>query len=95
VTVRVTGDRWVYFDNGKEQKRYAFALRPGANPKEIDLTQLGPDDKPTAFVIRGVYTIDGDWAKVAHAPDPHPRPAALDENDPDFAGSVWLLERVQ
>ena len=94
VTIRVTGDRWVYLDNGKEQKRYAVALRPEANPKEIDLVMLGPNDEPTAFVIRGVYAIDRDRAKVAHAPNPDPRPATADETDPGFNGSVWLLERV-
>ena len=94
VTIRVTGDKWVSLDNGREQKRYALTLRPDANPKEIDLVMLGADDKPTAFVIRGVYTIDRDRAKVALAPDPDPRPATTDENDPDSGGSVWLLERV-
>jgi uncharacterized protein (TIGR03067 family) len=95
VTIRVTGDRWVYLDNGKEQKRYALVLRPEANPKEIDLVQLGPDDRPTAFTIRGVYVIDRDRAKVLHAPAPEPRPATTDETDPKFDGGVWLLERVR
>jgi uncharacterized protein (TIGR03067 family) len=95
VTIRVTGDRWVYLDNGKEQKRYQLQLRPEANPKEIDLVMLGADDRPTDKVIRGVYVIDRDRAKVLHAPDPDPRPATTDETDPKFEGSVWLLERVQ
>jgi uncharacterized protein (TIGR03067 family) len=92
VTIRVTGDRWVYLDNGKEQRRYRLTLRAGADPKEIDLTQLGPDDRPTAFVIRGVYAVDRDRATVAHAPDPSPRPAALDAPD---GGAVWHLERIK
>jgi uncharacterized protein (TIGR03067 family) len=93
VIVRVTGDRWVYVADGKEMHRYTLVLRPDVNPKEIDLVMLGADDKPTAFVIRGVYTIDRDRAKVAHAPSPEPRPATLDETDPDSAG-LWLLERA-
>ena len=44
--VRVTGDRWVFLLNDKEQKRYTMVLRPEADPKEIDLTQLAPDDTP-------------------------------------------------
>jgi uncharacterized protein (TIGR03067 family) len=94
VTVRVTGDRWVYTADGKETQRYTMVLRPEANPKEIDLVMLGADEKPTAFVIRGVYTIDGDRAQVVHAPKPNPRPTTTDETDPDFSGNVWLLERV-
>jgi uncharacterized protein (TIGR03067 family) len=92
VTIRVAGDRWVYVADGKEQRRYALALRPDASPKEIDLTMLGPDDKPTAFVLRGVYQVARGQAKVVAAPAGEPRPTGLD--DPD-AGTVWLLERVK
>jgi len=89
VTIRVEGDRWVYIADGKE-RRSALTLRPDADPKEIDLTLLGPDDKPTAFVLRGIYTIDRDRAKVATAPASEPRPA-----NPEEAGTVWLLDRVK
>jgi uncharacterized protein (TIGR03067 family) len=91
VIVRVTGDRWVYVADGQERGHYVMTLRPGANPKEIDLVQLGPNDAPTAFVIRGVYTIDRDRAKVVTAPGNEPRPTSPD--DPD--ATVWLLERVK
>lgn len=89
VTIRVTGDRWVYIADGKERGRYALTLRPEAEPKEIDLVQLGPGDQPTAFVIRGVYTIERNQAKIAYAPNPDPRPTGFENAD------VWLLERVK
>ena len=63
----MTGDRWVYRLGDKEQKKYTMVLRPEANPKEIDLTQLAPDDKPLIqkwppptrpVMIRGIYTVD-------------------------------------
>jgi uncharacterized protein (TIGR03067 family) len=92
--VRVTGDRWAYVIDGKVIQRYAITLRPDADPKEIDLAMLGADDRPNGKVIRGVYAIDRDRAKVAHAPDPDPRPTTTDETAPDAAGTVWLLERV-
>lgn len=90
VTVRVTGDRWVYLFGSQEQKKYRLTLRTEANPKEIDLTQLGPDDQPSAFVLRGIYAFEGDGAKVLVAPDPLPRPTALGTTDDP---SVWVLER--
>ncbi len=91
VTIRVAGDRWVLTANGQERGRYAVTLRPEANPKEIDLVQLGPDDKPTGQRSRGVYTIERGRAKVVHTPEPDPRPTDLDTED----GTVWLLERVK
>jgi uncharacterized protein (TIGR03067 family) len=92
VTVRVTGDRWVYVADGKEAGRYAITLRPAASPKEIDLVQLGPDDRPTANVLRGVYTIDRDRARVVTAPGDEPRPTELDAAD---GPPGWILERVK
>jgi uncharacterized protein (TIGR03067 family) len=92
VTIRVTGDRWVYVADGKEQRRYQMTLRPEANPKEIDLVQLGTDDKPTAFVLRGIYTIDRDSAKVVTASGAEPRPTELDSED---GPPGWILERVK
>jgi uncharacterized protein (TIGR03067 family) len=94
VSVRVTGDRWSYTADGRPAQRYAMTLRPDADPKEIDLVMLGPDDRPTATVIRGVYLIGSDRAKVAHAPKDEPRPTTTDETDPTFSGGVWLLERM-
>jgi uncharacterized protein (TIGR03067 family) len=101
VTVRVKGDRWVFLVGDTEQKRYTAVLRPGADPKEIDLTLLGPDDKPrmaprdgkpAPVVIRGIYVIEQNRAKVAVAPDPEPRPAKFDDAEP---AGVWLLERTK
>jgi uncharacterized protein (TIGR03067 family) len=98
VTIRVTGDRWVYIVGDKDQKRYTMTLRPEANPKEIDLTQLAADDKPLIqkwpppprpVVLRGIYTIDRDRAKVVIAPGDEARPTDLDGTD------GWLLERVK
>ena len=108
-TVAVLGDKWVFRVGGQEQKRYAAVLRPQADPKEIDLTQLGPDDKPVMLprngkpapvVLRGVYLIEGDHAKVVFAPDPDPRPTAVSiDIDPPIDSarpvSVWLLERLK
>ena len=92
VTVRVTGDRWVYVADGKEGLRYQMTLRPETDPKEIDLVQLGPDNKPTAKVLRGIYAIAGDRARVVTAPDPLPRPTELDADD---GPPGWILERVK
>jgi uncharacterized protein (TIGR03067 family) len=94
ITVRVTGDRWVLVADGKET-RHSFTLRPDADPKEIDLVLLGPDDKPTALGSRGVYAIERGAIKVVHAPNSEPRPATTDETDPNFTAGVWILERVQ
>ncbi len=103
VVVRVKGDRWVFFVGEAEQKRYTVVLRPTAGPKEIDLTLIGPDDKPkmvvrdgkpAPVVMRGVYAIESNRAKVVFAPDPEPRPATLD-TDGDAHGSAWLLERLK
>ena len=92
VSVRVTGDTWVWLVGDKEQRRYAITLRPDADPKEIDLTQLGPDGKQTAFVLRGIYTIDGDGAKVLAVPGSQPRPTTFDAAD---GMPMWLLERMK
>lgn len=92
VTVRVTGDRWVYAANGQETQRYAMTLRPGASPKEIDLVQLDRDDKPTARVLRGIYKVEGDRAEVVVAPDPEPRPTEFEVGD---GPPGWLLARVK
>ena len=92
VTVRVTGDRWVYVADGQERMRYAMTLRPEADPKEIDLAQLGPDDKPTGAVLRGIYAIDRDRARVVAAPADDPRPTELDAED---GPPGWILERVK
>jgi uncharacterized protein (TIGR03067 family) len=101
VTIRVTHDRWVYLLGGKEQKKYTMVLRPEANPKEIDLTQLAPDDKPLIqkwpppprpVMIRGIYTIERDRAKIVSVPGDEPRPTDLDATD---GVTVLLLERVK
>jgi len=100
-TIKVKGDRWAFFTGEKENKRYTAVLRPGADPKEIDLTLIGPDDKPklvphngkpVPVVIRGIYVIEPNRAKIAFAPDPNPRPTKFDDAEP---ASVWLLERTK
>ena len=101
IAVRVKGDRWVYLVGDQEQKRYTLTLRPDANPKEIDLVQLGPDDKPlmekqkrdepfTPVTLRGVYALEDGKMKVVFAPSPLPRPTALDADD---GPPVWVLEK--
>jgi uncharacterized protein (TIGR03067 family) len=92
VTVRVTGDQWAYVGDGKELSKYAIALHPEASPEEIDLVQLDRDGNPTPFVLRGIYEIGGDRARVAAAPDPDPRPASFDSDD---GPPPLLLERVK
>ncbi|MBP3957211.1 TIGR03067 domain-containing protein [Gemmata sp. G18] len=98
ITVRVSGDKWTWLVGGTDQKRYAMALRPDTSPKEIDLTQLAPDDSPqqerrdgkfVPVVLRGIYTVEGDKVKVVTAPNPHPRPTAFDATD---GPPVWVLE---
>ncbi len=97
----MTGDRWVYRLGDKEQKKYTMVLRPEANPKEIDLTQLAPDDKPLMqkwppptrpVMIRGIYTVERDRAKIVSAPGDEPRPTDIDATD---GVTVLLLERVK
>ena len=89
VTVRVSGDQWVYVVGEQEQKKYRLELRPEANPKEIDLTQLGPDDRPSAFVLKGIYAFEDGSVKVVTAPGTLPRPTDFDASD----APVWVLER--
>jgi uncharacterized protein (TIGR03067 family) len=91
VTIRVTGNRWAFVAGGKETQRYTLTLRPDANPKEIDLLQLD-GDKPTKNILRGIYTIEGDRAKVLLNSGTEERPTKLD--DPDGPPGL-LLERVQ
>jgi len=102
VTIRVTGDRWVWLVGDKEQKRYTMELRPDTDPKEIDLTQLSGDDQPVIqtwpgparkVVLRGIYSVEQDKAKLVIAPDPDPRPTSLDV--PPDSGTVWLFERIK
>ena len=100
VTIRVTGDRWVWLVAGQEQKRYAITLRPDADSKEIDLVLLAEDGTPrkerrdngpfTPITLRGVYLLEGDKAKLATAPNPLPRPTSFDATD---GAPVWILER--
>lgn len=99
--IRVTGDRWVFLLNDKEQRKYTMTLRPDADPKEIDLTQLAPDDKPLIqkmppparpVVLRGIYTVNRDTAKIVAAVGDESRPTSLDATD---GVTVWLLERVK
>ncbi|WP_162271894.1 TIGR03067 domain-containing protein [Gemmata sp. SH-PL17] len=98
ITVRVSGDKWTWLVGGTDQKRYAMTLRPDTNPKEIDLTQLTADDSPlqerrggssVPVVLRGIYTIEGDKAKLVTAPNPLPRPTTFDADD---GPPVWVLE---
>ena len=100
-TVRVTGDRWVYLVGDKEQRKYTMTLRPDADPKEIDLTQLAPDDKPLIqkwppparpVVLRGIYGVERDQAKIVASVGDEARPTSLDATD---GVTVWLLERVK
>jgi uncharacterized protein (TIGR03067 family) len=67
-----------------------MTLNPDANPKEIDLAQLGDDGRPVANThglkgspvgMHGVYAIDGDTLRVRLAPMVEPRPANLDDGD--------------
>ena len=100
ITVRVTGDRWVWLVGDKPQNRYTMTLRPDANPKEIDLVQLAPNDNPrlekrvgeefTPVTLRGIYLIQDGTVKLLVAPNPLPRPTSFDATDGD---PVWLLER--
>ncbi len=100
-TVRVTGDRWVYLVGDKEQRKYTLTLRPDADPKEIDLTQLAPDDTPLIqkwppparpVVLRGIYSVERDRAKIVTGIGDEARPTSLDATD---GVTVWLLERVK
>jgi uncharacterized protein (TIGR03067 family) len=100
VTIRISGDRLVWMVGEQEQKRYAITLRPEGNPKEIDLTQLKADDTPLIqrfppperpVMLRGIYTIDGNRAKVVTSIDDEARPTDIDATD---GVTVWLLERV-
>jgi uncharacterized protein (TIGR03067 family) len=87
--IRVEGDRWTYVSGGQPGRSYQLVLNPAARPKEIDLILLDPDGKPAAFThgqgagsqvtMYGVYTLDGDTARVALNPDA--RPTALDAPD--------------
>jgi uncharacterized protein (TIGR03067 family) len=92
VTIRVSGDRWVYMVGDKQMQGYMMTLRPEANPKEIDLVQLDRNEQPTQFVLRGIYAVDGDQAKVVTSIGDEPRPTSLDAPD---GATVWLLERVR
>lgn len=90
VTVRVAGDQWVYVVGNNEQKKYRLTLRPEADPKEIDLTQLGADGQPSAFILKGIYAFDDGSVKVLTAPTPLPRPTTFDAPD---GPPVWVMER--
>jgi uncharacterized protein (TIGR03067 family) len=92
VTIRVTGTEWQYRFGEKNAQRYTAVLRPEANPKEVDLTQLDRDGKPTAFVLRGIYELERNRARVATAPGAEPRPGAFENAD---GGTVWLLSRIE
>lgn len=92
VTIRVTGTEWQYRFGEKDAKRYTAVLRPEANPKEVDLTMLDREGKPTQFVLRGIYELERNRARVATAPDPDPRPTEFEAAD---GGTVWLLHRVE
>jgi uncharacterized protein (TIGR03067 family) len=99
VTIRVSGDRWVWLADGKEQRRYRMELRPDASPKEIDLVLLAEGDRPrlelrggtmTPVTLRGIYSVERGKAKVVAAVGGEARPTSLDAAD---GVTVWLLER--
>ena len=92
VTIRVTGSEWQYRFGEKDAKRYSAVLRPETNPKEVDLTQLDRDGKPTRFVLRGIYELERNRARVATAPGTDPRPTEFEAQD---GGTVWLLHRIE
>lgn len=92
VTVRVTGTEWQYRFGEADAKRYAAVLRPDAHPKEVDLTMLDREGKPTAFVLRGIYELERNRARVATAPGTDPRPTEFESAD---GGTVWLLHRIE
>jgi uncharacterized protein (TIGR03067 family) len=91
VQIRVTGERWVYVA-GETERQYAMTLRPEADPKEIDLVLLDRAGNPTKFVLRGIYQIEGDRAKVVTSIGDEERPTKFD--DPDGPPGL-LLERVR
>ncbi|MDB5309634.1 MAG: hypothetical protein JWO38_3836, partial [Gemmataceae bacterium] len=101
-TIRVEGDRWTYVVGGLERKSYRLTLKPEASPKEIDLAQLGEDGRPVTFThgtgkgsevkLHGVYSFDGDTARVILAPGIEPRPLSFDT---DTDAQVLNLTRVK
>jgi len=100
IVVKVTGDRWAFMLGETEQKKYTMTFRPEADPKEIDLVQLAPDDQPLMqkwppperpVTLRGIYTIERNRARVVTAPGNEPRPTSLDATD---GVTVWVLERA-
>jgi uncharacterized protein (TIGR03067 family) len=74
-TIRIDGDTWSYHSGGPFGRSYRITLRPDANPKQIDLAQLGDDGQPVRFThggdkgrevkLRGIYRIRGDEVSVA------------------------------
>jgi uncharacterized protein (TIGR03067 family) len=99
VTIRVTGDRWVWMVGDQEQKRYTMELRPDTDPKEIDLVLLAADDSPVIqkwpgqprkVMLRGIYVVERDSAKLVVRPGDEPRPTSLDA---DEGVAVWILEK--
>jgi len=74
-TIRIDGDTWSYHSGGPFGRSYRITLRSEANPKEIDLAQLGDDGQPVTFThgagkgnevkLLGIYRIRGDEATVA------------------------------
>jgi uncharacterized protein (TIGR03067 family) len=90
--IQVEGDRWQAVANGVPARAYRITLNESANPKEIDLDPIddakyvGPRPK-----LYGIYTIDGNTARVRLGDTTQPRPKTLD--DPDAV--VLTLKKVK
>lgn len=95
--IRIEGETWTYYSGGPNGRSYRIALRPDANPREIDLTLLGDDGQPAAFThgagkgsevkLLGVYEFSGSTLQVKLSPEN--RPAGFDDDE----APVLLLTR--
>lgn len=86
----VFGDKEFSAFDGKEKGRtLAFALDPTTDPKRIDLTLTGTDQKSA-----GIYAIDGDDLKICYAEPGGARPAKMESKEGEKMFLI-VLKRVK
>jgi uncharacterized protein (TIGR03067 family) len=92
VGIRISGDRWHYLVGGQETKSYQITLQESSSPKEINLALLDKSGAPVVgYLSHGIYSIDGDSARILVEPANRPRPKGFDGPE----AVVWSLTRAR
>lgn len=85
IEVKIDGDQWTVFMNGKANDAESIVIDPNKSPKTIDRSNKTSTQK-------GIYKLDGQTLTVAFGPPNGPRPDKF-ESPKDSSVSVSVYNR--